>query len=357
MEEGARLRGVATHALVVSHQCGVSLRKRWVPRFGRFGQCASCTSLQASKNRRWEGVGSGVQSIPAQPRDTRGVLRSGTSALYHAPRLPHRSTMAMQSLKVDVSGTVGPEAMTSNGSPMTSDRTRVTMDAGAARRASCPPFTAEMCLRTAFSSSMEAPQARSDLLVARRSSSVNPMDGQHSSAEAPPLTTNTTTVCWSTSCSALSTRGCLGRPPSTANQRTYLRMALVPDTLASSGTGCAASRNSTRLHPHGNTGGRWSYLVTTQPRAMWSPSTAIAASAIGYDALPAPMRTTWVEETSKPQREQALQRCGCFTDHRRLRARYLHYGRAAGAQCRLRAACPGSPSARGAPGYTHETRR
>ena len=88
--------------------------------------------------------------------------------------------------KVETSGAVGPEPMTSRLSPMTSESSRDSTRAGAARRASWPPLMREMCLRTALISWMGAPQASSSRVMACFSSSVMPSAGRGMSAEAPP---------------------------------------------------------------------------------------------------------------------------------------------------------------------------
>src|SRR5665647_782506 len=64
--------------------------------------------------------------------------------------------MAPAAAKVEASGAVGPEPMTSTSSPMTSESSRDSTRAGAARRASCPPLMSEMCLRTVLISWMVA---------------------------------------------------------------------------------------------------------------------------------------------------------------------------------------------------------
>ena len=69
---------------------------------------------------------------------------------------------------------------------MTSESSRDSTRAGAARRASCPPLMREMCLRTALISWMVAPQASSSRVVACFSSSVMPSAGRGRSADAPP---------------------------------------------------------------------------------------------------------------------------------------------------------------------------
>jgi len=70
----------------------------------------------------------------------------------------------------------------SSGSPITSLTARVTVVAGAAARANCPPFTAEQCFRTALISSIDAPDASSSEVSARSSSTDIGSAGAASSA-------------------------------------------------------------------------------------------------------------------------------------------------------------------------------
>ena len=86
----------------------------------------------------------------------------------------------MRPWKVVVSGTVGPEAMKSSGFPTTSERMRAISVAGAAARASPPPLTWEMCLRTVLTSLMVAPLRRSRSVSCWRSSStISPAGNSH----------------------------------------------------------------------------------------------------------------------------------------------------------------------------------
>ena len=64
--------------------------------------------------------------------------------------------MASASEKEVVSGAVGPEAMKSMGSPITSDMINEITRAGAAHLASCPPLMSERCFRTALNSRIVA---------------------------------------------------------------------------------------------------------------------------------------------------------------------------------------------------------
>ena len=97
-------------------------------------------------------------------------------------------TTASASSHVDASGAVGPDPMTPGSSrtgPTTSESANVTTSQRAAA-ARPPPFTADRCLRTAFSSSIDAPASSSSFVVACLSASVTPSAGAASSADAPP---------------------------------------------------------------------------------------------------------------------------------------------------------------------------
>ena len=95
-----------------------------VARLGRLGDLARAPRAQARPGPR-----------PASARRRRGA---------RARRARRRSASG--------SGAVGPDAMTSSGSPMTSESASVSTVAGQAARASSPPLKRERCLRTAFSS-------------------------------------------------------------------------------------------------------------------------------------------------------------------------------------------------------------
>ena len=83
-------------------------------------------------------------------------------------------------MKVVVSGTVGPEAMTSSGSAMTSERMSATTLAGCAAAANCPPLTADKCLRTVLSCVIDALAHRrvSDPFKATGQNGAQGSDGQ-----------------------------------------------------------------------------------------------------------------------------------------------------------------------------------
>ncbi len=124
----------------------------------------------------------GVSGIsPASPARRRAPTEGGAllNRLYFA-----RTCQA--SAKVLVSGTVGPEAMTSSGLPTTSDSMRETTVAGWASRANWPPLRAERCLRTALISPMAAPQRSSAPVMACLSARETSSAGRGISAEPPP---------------------------------------------------------------------------------------------------------------------------------------------------------------------------
>ena len=170
----------------------------------------------------------------------------------------------------------------SRGSPMTSESMRATTRAGAAARASSPPLIAERCLRRALISSMVAPQASRRRVVSCFSARVRPSAGAGSRAEPPPEKRPRTSALGSKSASNSSWRR-------------------APATPASSGTGCPASKISTRVN-----GSAWPYLVLMAPQSMRSPRIASAAAAMAAVALPAPTRRRLEmvsrEKRSEPQR-------------------------------------------------------
>src|ERR1035437_8413890 len=173
--------------------------------------------------------------------------------------------MAPAAAKVEASGAVGPEPMTSRLSPMTSERSRDSTRAGAARRASCPPLMSEMCLRTVLISWMVAPEARSTRVVACFSSRVMPAAGRGKSAEAPPETrqiTRSSRVAAAAICAIRS----------------------APATPRSSGTGWPHWFNSMRRNL-----ATWPSLTLIRPAVIWRPRTRSAACAMEAPALPAPI--------------------------------------------------------------------
>ncbi len=102
--------------------------------------------------------------------------------------------MASASAQVVVSGDVGPEAMKSSGSPMTSERMRESTLAGEAASASLPALTRERCFRTVLSSTISAPPLRRMRVITCLSSRERPSDGATKSAEPPPEMRQTTSV-------------------------------------------------------------------------------------------------------------------------------------------------------------------
>jgi len=80
---------------------------------------------------------------------------------------------------------VGPDAMTSSRSPITSEMISVTMRALVAWT-SPPPFTRDRCFRTAFISSMVAPEASRRSVIRCFSVRLTSRTGAGHSAEPPP---------------------------------------------------------------------------------------------------------------------------------------------------------------------------
>ena len=87
---------------------------------------------------------------------------------------------------VEESGTVGPEAMTSSGSPSTSEMISVTSRPARHARSNPPPLMRLSCLRTVLSCSMLAPAALRWRVTASLSASVMPSTGAGIRAEPPP---------------------------------------------------------------------------------------------------------------------------------------------------------------------------
>src|SRR3954447_15198690 len=89
--------------------------------------------------------------------------------------------------KVELSGYVGPEAMISRSSPITSERIsdRSELDLFICRR-SWPPLTADRCFLTAFISWIDAPERRSELVIFCLSAKEMPDAGKGISADPPP---------------------------------------------------------------------------------------------------------------------------------------------------------------------------
>src|SRR5216117_2751280 len=78
---------------------------------------------------------------PRRPASRRAATDAGTR-----PASPRRASTSRAPAKVVGSGAVGPEAITSSGSPITSESASVRTLAGQAARASCPPLKRDRCL-------------------------------------------------------------------------------------------------------------------------------------------------------------------------------------------------------------------
>mmetsp|Transcript_13307 Transcript_13307/g.31649 ORF Transcript_13307/g.31649 Transcript_13307/m.31649 type:complete len:236 (-) Transcript_13307:309-1016(-) len=209
----------------------------------------------------------GVSLTPALPAAPR--LRWSTTEGGREERAERESITASASWYEEVSHTVGPEAMTSSGSPTTSDSTSPTTVAGYAAAASCPPLTSDRCLRTVFSCCIEAPARTSALVAASLSASEIPATGSVSKAEPPPLTS---TIIVSPS------------PAFVASSTAFV----VPDSEPSSGMFPAAPVTISDLNPS-CFASSLDWQMTTPPRST-SPSFFSAPRAIRKLALPKAMR-------------------------------------------------------------------
>ena len=175
------------------------------------------------------------------------------------------SAMAIACPRVEVSGTAGPLAIISSGSPRMSLRTMLNTCAGAQACANRPPLTPDRRLRMVFISTMSAPLASSWDVMSCSSSAG--MSGFSNSALPPPESRNNTV-----------SSGCR---PCTSSSAFW-----VAAKLLASGTGWPASQQVTPgIFPF-----TWSYLVTTTPLST-CPSTATAACAICHAAFPAATST------------------------------------------------------------------
>ena len=96
------------------------------------------------------------------------------------------SRIFRESSKLLLSGTVGPEAIASRSSPITSESMGVTSVAGYAARASFPPFIPEICFLIVLISCMLAPHFSNSCVVACLSAKVIPATGSGMSADPPP---------------------------------------------------------------------------------------------------------------------------------------------------------------------------
>ena len=106
--------------------------------------------------------------------------------------MPRAASTSSASANVDESGAVGPEAITSSGSPTTSESASVTTVAGWAARARRPPLKRERCLRTAFSSPIVAPASSSSRVTACLSPRLIGDAGAGVRADPPPDTRTST---------------------------------------------------------------------------------------------------------------------------------------------------------------------
>ena len=102
--------------------------------------------------------------------------------------IDQRARTARASAGVEVSPTVGPEAISAGSSPGMSEIISDSTRAGQAAAASWPPFTRLRCLRTMFISPIGAPEARRASLTACFSARVIAPAGCTRSAEPPPET-------------------------------------------------------------------------------------------------------------------------------------------------------------------------
>ncbi len=170
------------------------------------------------------------------------------------------------SLKALLSGTKGPDAITSILSPTTSESMRLMVVAGKADRAICPPFVCERCFLMQLMSSMPAPQSSSFCVISCFSSRDILPAGWGSSAEPPPEISEKTISC------------------SPASSSIFL-ILFAPETPFLSGNGCPASivsvYDSFSVKP---------YFTTIRPFVILSPSKSSIAAAMGAVALPPPTR-------------------------------------------------------------------
>ena len=103
-----------------------------------------------------------------------------------ARRASNCASTFMASRAVVVFGTVGPDAITSSGSPSTSEMISVTSCPAAHARANPPPLTRLSCLRTVLSCSMSAPAPLKCRVTACLSASEIPSTGAGNNADPPP---------------------------------------------------------------------------------------------------------------------------------------------------------------------------
>ena len=175
------------------------------------------------------------------------------------------STMFLTSVKLLLSGTVGPLAITDKSSPGTSEIINENQLAAGACCNNWPPLIADRCLRMVFISSIFAPHCNNMLKVCCTSVSVALGGISIQSEDAPPLSRQIT----------------ISFLPARCTTSMVLIVALMP---ASSGKGCAASMQMIFC-----SGSACSYLVTTIPAVIRLPKISSATLAMAALAFPAPI--------------------------------------------------------------------
>ena len=125
--------------------------------------------------------------------------------------------------------------------------------------ASCPPLTADRCLRTVLSAWMSAPARSSVAVVCRLSSSVTPAAGTAINADAPPESSTSSESFEGTDAAYASAR----RPPSSLPCGRHRMTA--DDVLATRGSGRAGAAAPTTTPPARSTPGY------SSPQPPWSP--------------------------------------------------------------------------------------
>ena len=175
----------------------------------------------------------------------------------------------MQSPKVLLSGTVGPEPMTSSGSPTTSDRMKAIRVDGYASRAKPPPLSLEMCLRMALISLIFAPHSRRRLVIFCLSSREIPSAGEGSRADPPPEMRQITRSF-------------------SPNFSSSSAISSAPETPLWSGMGWPTSLSLTLFNSE-----RCPYFTLMTPRVIRSPRISSTAKAIEAPAFPPPVTETW----------------------------------------------------------------
>ena len=181
---------------------------------------------------------------------------------------PRRWRISSASSTVEVSWTLG-SVIASRTSPATSETVRLTRRAGATRAARRPPLIAETCLRTAFTSTIGAPEPRRSSWRRRFSAWVTPSGGRLVSAELPPVNT------------------AIARSPGPrSSTRSMTRRAAASER--SVGRGWSASSTSTRSSAIESAPSR----TATAPPSSRSPRIPSSVDAIASVALPEPTTIT-----------------------------------------------------------------